>query len=161
MSSCTIRSSVFFFFSSRYSCYYLVVAYPAVRQEYVLTGSPQSSLDIAAASKREREKKKERKDKKIVSVFFALQIHTHTILLSFVDVFFFFLLLLLLLLFVFSMHARKDQRKRYYFSFFVRVLRDNRACLSFCWAEVLRTKQRERKKEKFPKQHKKLSSLSS
>ena len=158
MSSCTIESSFFsffFFFFSRYSCYYLVVAYLTVRQKYISTGFPIINGYWCCIQARTRIKRRKRKEenKKIVSVFLGPQIHTHTILLLFVDVFFSVVVVVVICL----QYAceKRSEKKRYYFSFFVHVLGDNRACLSFCRMEVLRTKQTEREKKKeFPKQHK-------
>ncbi len=111
MSSCAIQSS--FFSSSFFSCYsryYLVVAYLAVRQIYIINRLPNHHWILLLHPSENEKKRREKEKKKIVSVFLGLQIHTytHTILLPFADVGFF---LLLLLLFVFSMHARKDQWK--------------------------------------------------
>ncbi len=109
MSRFTMPSFLFSPLFSCYCCYYLFVGYLAMRQAHITTGFPTIIGYYCCIEARTRKRERERERIRKLSPYFrTTNTYPHSSSSS-IRCWFFF---------VFSLHAKKDQRKRYCLFFF-------------------------------------------
>lgn len=95
---------------SCYCCYYLFVGYLAMRQAHITTGFPTIIGYYCCIEARTRKRERERERIRKLSPYFrTTNTYPHSSSSASIRCWFFF---------VFSLHAKKDQRKRYCLFFF-------------------------------------------